>query len=246
VQQRLMLVVAHPDDESFGCGSTLLHAAAAGVRTAVVCATRGEAGEPAPGSGIPPDRLADVREHELQEAAHVLGVSSVQLLGFADSGMQGPADESTLVGAPFDAVRDAVREQVKEFRPHVVVTLDATDGHRDHARIRDATVAAVEGTRVQRVYLQCLSQELMRRWLEHSDPSSPYVSAPGTPDALVTTLIDSADLLPQREKAISAHSSQVSPYDGLPPDLYREFLTIERLQRVVPPWAGGEREIRLF
>ncbi len=42
------MVVAHPDDESFGCGSALLLAGEAGVRTAVVCATRGEAGEPSP------------------------------------------------------------------------------------------------------------------------------------------------------------------------------------------------------
>ena len=41
----LVLVVAHPDDETFGCGSLLMHAAARGVRTVVVCATRGEAGE---------------------------------------------------------------------------------------------------------------------------------------------------------------------------------------------------------
>lgn len=40
---RLMVTVAHPDDETFGCGS-LLHAAAAGAQTCVVWATRGEAG----------------------------------------------------------------------------------------------------------------------------------------------------------------------------------------------------------
>src|SRR5689334_6160436 len=97
-----MVVVAHPDDESFGCGSTLLHAAAAGARTAVVCATRGEAGEPAPGTGIARVELARVRERELRDAAVVLGVSSVRLLDFADSGMEGPADAATLAGAPFD------------------------------------------------------------------------------------------------------------------------------------------------
>jgi len=241
-----MVVVAHPDDESFGCGSTLLHAAAAGARTAVVCATRGEAGEPAPGSGIARAELARVRERELRDAAVVLGVSSVRLLDFADSGMEGPADAATLAGAPFDVVRDAVRKQLEDFRPHVVLTLDATDGHRDHARIRDATVAAVEGTRVERVYLQCFSRELVQRWLQYADPDSPYLSAPGTPEALVTTLVDSTELLAQREKAIAAHSSQVSPFDGLPADLYRDFLTVERLQRVVPPWAGGERETQLF
>lgn len=249
MQRRLMVVVAHPDDESFGCGSILLHAAASGATTAVVCATRGEAGEPSPGSGVSRAQLAAVREQELRDAAHILGVSSVQLLGFTDSGMDGEASESTLIGAPFDVVRDAVRKQLEDFSPQVVVTLDATDGHRDHARIGDATVAAVEGTKVQRVYLQCLSQELMQRWLEHAkvaDPDSPYLTAPGTPDPLVTTVLDSADLLPQREKAIAAHSSQVSPYDGLPADLYRDFLTVDRLQRVVPPWSGGKRETSLF
>src|SRR5437763_11299620 len=65
---RLQLVVAHPDDETFGCGSLLLHAAAAGATTSVVCATRGEAGE-----GGAAD-LGAVREQELRAAARLLGV----------------------------------------------------------------------------------------------------------------------------------------------------------------------------
>ena len=252
MQQRLMVVVAHPDDETFGCGSTLLHAAAAGVETAVVCATRGEAGEPAPDSGVTVAELGAVRERELHEAAALLGVSSVQLLDYADSGMAGPTDATTLVGASFDDVVDDVRARLEQFKPHVVVTLDAADGHRDHERIRDATLAAVDDMRwkVERVYLQCLSRELMQRWLDHArvaDPDSPYLTAPGTPDADLTTVIDSAALLPQRERAIAAHRSQVAPFEGLPPDLYRDFLTVERLQRVRPPvWEGGERETGLF
>src|SRR5690242_4937705 len=62
---RLQVVVAHPDDETFGCGSLLLHAAAKGATTSVVCATRGEAGEGAA------DDLGAVRERELREAARV-------------------------------------------------------------------------------------------------------------------------------------------------------------------------------
>ncbi|TAM93763.1 MAG: PIG-L family deacetylase [Jatrophihabitans sp.] len=131
---RVQVVVAHPDDETFGCGSLLLHARAAGATTAVCCATRGEAG----GTGAD---LGAVRERELREAAAVLGVDHVDLLGFLDSGMSGPAAPATLVGAPVVDVTASVRAAVDAFGPDVLVTLDASDGHRDHARIRDVTIA---------------------------------------------------------------------------------------------------------
>ncbi len=44
----LLVVVAHPDDEAFGCGSVIASASAHGLRTVVACATRGELGEPSP------------------------------------------------------------------------------------------------------------------------------------------------------------------------------------------------------
>src|SRR5688572_20109019 len=83
---RVQVVVAHPDDETFGCGSWLLHAAAAaGAVTAVCCATRGEAGEPPRGRTWQPSELAAVRERELREASALLGVERVDLLHFLDS-----------------------------------------------------------------------------------------------------------------------------------------------------------------
>jgi LmbE family N-acetylglucosaminyl deacetylase len=135
----------------------------------------------------------------------------------------------------------------------VVVTLDRSDGHRDHARVRDATLAAVERAewRVERVYLHCLLQALMRRWLEHvarDNPASQHLDAnvPGTPPELITTVVDTARHLPERERAIAAHASQVSPYEGLPADLRLAFLNAEHLIRVVPEWAGGERETDIW
>ena len=96
---RLQVVVAHPDDETFGCGSLLLHAAAAGVVTAVCCGTRGEAGEWPEEMVLPRGGIAEQRELELRAAADALGVSQVDVLDFADSGMSGDAAPSTLVGA---------------------------------------------------------------------------------------------------------------------------------------------------
>lgn len=93
---RLLVVVAHPDDESFGCGSLIALAAGGGAAVTVCCATRGEAGEPAPGSGVDADALPAVREQELRDAADLLGASEVVLLDFVDSGMAGEVDGTTL------------------------------------------------------------------------------------------------------------------------------------------------------
>ena len=249
---RLVVVVAHPDDETFGTGSVLLHAAAAGFETTVICATRGEAGEVTPGSGIDPAGLAEVREAELRRAATALGVTRVEVLGFRDSDMAGPAGPDTLVGADQNDVRDAVRTLLEDLAPDVVVTLDGGDGHRDHAAIRDATLAAVDaaGLTSTRVYLHCLPTSLMNGWVEHmrsTDPSWAHLELDslGTPDEQVTTEIDTRRFLGQRVEAMAEHRSQRSPFEGLPPELFEAFLTREHLIRVRPPRPGGPLETDL-
>ncbi len=232
---QVQVVVAHPDDETFGCGSLLLHAAAAGARTSVVCATRGEAG------GSDAADLGAIRQRELREAARLLGVDRVDLLGFTDSAMSGDAGESTLVGAPFERVVAAVRAAVDAVRPDVLVTLDASDSHRDHVRIRDAAIEAARDAGVPRVYLACLPRSLMRRWVEHMRRERPEmehldadVAALGTPDADITTVLAAAEHLPARERAMAVHASQTSPYEGLPDDLRRAFLADVHLRRIHP------------
>ncbi len=247
-QPRLQVVVAHPDDETFGCGSLLLHAAGRGALTAVCCATRGEAGGEA-GDGTD---LGAVREQELHEAADVLGVSKVDLLDFVDSGMSGDPAPGTLVAAAPEDVVTAVRRAVDQFEPDVLVTLDASDGHRDHLRMREATVAAAVACGVPSVYLLCLPRSLMRRWIEHMRSErpdighlDPEVAAIGTPDDQLTTVIPAAGHLPARERAIAVHRSQTSPFEGLPTDLRTAFLDTVHLQRVAPPWPGGPVETDL-
>lgn len=250
---RLAVVVAHPDDETFDCGSLLLHAAATGAETTVVCATRGEAGEATPGTAIGPQGLADVRERELARAAALLGVTRVELLGFRDSGMSGPPDPSSLVGVDAATVRDAVLGALDEAAPDVVVTLDASDGHRDHERIRDATLAAVEMSDrpPAHVYLHGLPRSLMRRWVAERSARDPTdeptwehlrLADLGTPDERITTVLDTGQHLERRLVAMWEHRSQRSPFDGLSPELTEAFLTREHLVRVRPAWTGGPIE----
>jgi len=233
---RYLIVVAHPDDESFGCGSVLAHAAAAGHETFVLCATRGEAGE----SRVLTDDLAGLREAELRDAGRILGVAGVRVLDHADSGMSGLAAPGTLVLADPSAVARQVGETIDELRPDLVVTLDAADGHRDHAAIRDATLAAVDAAEHPpgATYLWCLARSSMTRWADHvrasSDGDNAYlgIGELGTPDDQITTVVDVAAVLPVRWAAIRAHASQASPYDDLLPELQHEFLATDRLRLV--------------
>jgi LmbE family N-acetylglucosaminyl deacetylase len=230
---RLQVVVAHPDDETFGCGSLLLHAADAGVATAVCCASRGEAGVVREGVEVPDGGVGVLREKELRAAAEALGVHRVEVLGLRDSGMDGEAGPGTIAGAPATELRSAVRRSVVAFAPDVLVTLDASDGHRDHACVRDATVAVGAELGID-VWLHCLSRRLMRAWAQEmarQDPGSSYLAVGelGTPDDEFAVRIDTSAHLRRREQAIALHRSQVSPFEVLPPGLRREFLTLEHL-----------------
>lgn len=253
MEERLLVAVAHPDDETFGCGSLLAHAAERGVPSVVACATRGEAGSPTPGRGLDDADMAVVREAELRAAAAFLGVERVELFDWADSGMEGEPAAGTLVAAPLDDVANRIVALIDEVQPTVVVTLDASDGHRDHAHMRDAVLLAVEraGWNVGRTYLHCLPQQLMRRWVEalvEQQPDSEHLGLGdlGTPPEQITTIVDTSDLLERREQAMSLHRSQTSPYEVMPADLRREFLTSENLQRVRPVWNSSDIETDIF
>ncbi len=94
---RMLVVVAHPDDETFGTGSCIAHAAANGVDVTVCCATRGEAGEDTSGTTASREELARVREAELRAAAAVLGARNVVVFHFGDSHMQGEPKPGSLM-----------------------------------------------------------------------------------------------------------------------------------------------------
>src|SRR5205085_9726042 len=138
---------------------------AAGDETMVLCATRGEAGE----SRFPTADLAAQREKELRAAASILGVGTVELLGYVDSGMAGDPEPGTLAAADPSLVASEVQSVIDAFRPDVVVTPDGSDGHRDHAAIRDATLAAADSShhRPAATYLWCLARSSMVRWAAH-------------------------------------------------------------------------------
>ena len=126
---RVLAVVAHPDDESFGLGAVISSFTASDVVVDILCLTRGEASTLHGVEGA----LSEIREHELRAAADALGARDVDLRTLPDGGL-----------ADLDpAVPDAeIERAVAASRPHGILTFDTTgiSGHPDHVAATDAAV----------------------------------------------------------------------------------------------------------
>ena len=158
---RLLAVLAHPDDESFGTGGTLALYARRGVEVHLVCATRGEAGEVEAQHLEGHDSVAGLREQELRCAADVLSLAGVHFLEYRDSGMPGSPDNQhpqALVNAPQEEVARRVATWIRQLQPQVVITFDPAGGYRhpDHIAIHQATVLAFQMAGDQSVSLDNL------------------------------------------------------------------------------------------
>ena len=146
--KRILSVLAHPDDESFGMGGTLAKYASEGATVHLICATRGEAGEVDPECLTGYDSIAELRVKELSCAVEALGIDSFHLLSYRDSGMAGSPDNDhpqALMNAPLDEVAGEIAAYIREFKPQVVLTFDPVGGYRhpDHIFINKATTRGV-------------------------------------------------------------------------------------------------------
>ncbi len=164
MNKHLLLVHAHPDDESIGQGATMARYVAEGIGVTLVTCTGGEMGEIL----VPEmehmaadkdDTLADQRQIELDNAMKALGVTDYRYLGgfkrYRDSGMQWHADghavpsdvvhENAFWNADLTEAANHLVEIIREVRPQVLVTYDEFGGygHPDHIQAhRVATYAA--------------------------------------------------------------------------------------------------------
>src|SRR4051794_16745389 len=152
---RMLLVHAHPDDESIGTGATMARYAAEGAHVCLVTCTRGEEGEVVPEDlrHLSGDRLGEYRVGELARACAALGVRDHRFLGgvgrWRDSGMMGlPSndDPRCFWRADLDEAAGELVRVVREVRPQVIVTYDDNGfyGHPDHIQAHRVARRAFE------------------------------------------------------------------------------------------------------
>jgi mycothiol S-conjugate amidase len=176
----LLIIYAHPDDESFGNAGTIARYAASGVGVHYACATRGECGTVAAEHLRDHTDIAALRTAELDCAAQALGLAAVHHLGYRDSGMPGTPDNehpSALVQAPREQVTGQLVALVRILRPEVVVTFNPYGGygHPDHIAIHHAALAAFTAAADPAYYPEQIAEGLAP-WA----PSKLYYSTFGT------------------------------------------------------------------
>jgi LmbE family N-acetylglucosaminyl deacetylase/SAM-dependent methyltransferase len=132
---RLVVVAAHPDDESLGAGGLIATATRLGLPVEIVCATDGEGSHPDSPTRTP-EELALVRVHEGRLAAHELGAPDPHRLGLPDGSVADHHDDLT---------RRLV-ELVGDGRGEVIVAPWRHDGHPDHEAAGRAAAAAARRT----------------------------------------------------------------------------------------------------
>ncbi|HWE90529.1 MAG TPA: N-acetyl-1-D-myo-inositol-2-amino-2-deoxy-alpha-D-glucopyranoside deacetylase [Pseudonocardiaceae bacterium] len=155
---RLLLVHAHPDDETSTTGVTIAHYRARGIPVTLVTCTRGERGENAlvkgnhDGSDDSAERLGELRVAELRSAASELGLTDVRFLGgpgsWWDSGMADARVHHPRAFADGDLAEQIGQlvAIIREVRPQVILTYDENGGygHPDHIRAHDVAIAAYD------------------------------------------------------------------------------------------------------
>ena len=246
---------AHPDDEAIATGGSMAKAARDGHRVVLVCATRGEQGKPQPGVLDEGEELWRRRERELGQAARILGVSRLEFLGYADSGMMGEASNDAPGSFWTADVEEAARRLARildEEKPQVLTVYDPNGGygHPDHIQVHRVGMRAAELSDVRDVFMSTINRDHTMRLIaqadevgfEVDDEVRDSVHTWGVPEGDIDTAVDVTGFLNEKRAAMAAHASQIaanSPFLGMPPNVFAVAWGTEWYVRVSGDHQGG-------
>ncbi len=234
VKKRLLAVWAHPDDESFGPVGTTCLAHDAGWETALITATRGEAGQNA---GTLPDgaQIGDLRERELRCAAAQIGIDQLHVWHYPDGG---------LASLPPNTLLDEIMAVMRAWQPQIVITFgsDGITGHSDHIAVSTATTDAFHRLRDE------LNADGPQRLLYVTVPPDQRIDqrmGTAPPSGPAHVVLDVRAYKDVKLAALHCHASQRADWEPMLHD--RDWLRTDRFTRAYPPAHADETlETSLF
>lgn len=211
--KRMLLVFAHPDDESFSCGGLVPKYVANGWHVDLVCATRGERGSSGPYQHARQITVAQLRQKELEKAADILGIASITFLEYPDGKL------SQLTPGELE---DKVYQTFQTFTPDVVVTFESNgiSNHPDHIKLTLSTTVAFqkyaqyaleeEIPRSPKLYYACIPDSVVQyaqkiKMIPHQSFGNPWR---GVEDKRITTVVNISKFTKVKIQALRTHITQ--------------------------------------
>ncbi len=192
--QRILVIMAHPDDAEFICGGTVARLFAEGRDISYVLVTSGNRGSHE--AGMTMERLAKIREDEQRHAAEVLGVREVAFLGYNDG------DVEVNLGLRKDLVH-----AIRRVQPDVLFTFDPWrpyEIHPDHRNVGLCALDAVASARMPMYYPEQLNSGMTEHRLKQV-----YFFSTSLPNHWV----DVSDFMDKKLEALRCHTSQMGDPD---------------------------------
>ncbi len=192
--QRILVILAHPDDAEFICGGTMARLAAEGRDIFYLLVTSGNRGSHDPEMTM--ERLGKIREEEQRHAAEVLGVREVTFLGHNDGEVE----------ANLELRRELV-QGIRRVQPDVLFTFDPWrpyEIHPDHRNVGLCALDALAAARMPMYYPEQLSGEITAHRLKQV-----YLFSTHQPNFWV----DVSDYMDKKLEALHCHTSQVTNPD---------------------------------
>ena len=232
---RILLVHAHPDDETINNGATMALYAALGAQVTLITCTRGEEGEVLTPelthlSSSETDSLGEHREIELANAMKALGVTDFRFLAegegkYRDSGMMGtePNNRADVFWqADLEEASDYLVKVIDEVKPHILITYDEIGGygHPDHIQAHRVAMRASEKSKwqIQKIYWNTMPKSVLAESMaKMKELGSDFFGADNVDDlpfakedSFVTSLIDGNSYVDAKMAAMKAHHTQIS------------------------------------
>ena len=225
-----LFIYAHPDGETFSAAGTISLLRSKDWRVVLVCATLGEKGKCGEPPLCTPEELPAMRERELRDAACVIDLSEIHLLGYKDK---------ELASAPPDEIRRKLVAIIRAEQPELVFTFDPNgfNVHPDHVAISRFTSDAIAAAADARWYPETgephavpslLWNTLLEPWQEASDT---VASEPG-----IDVVLDTSAWAERKQAALRAHRTQhksVEHHFFSRPNL-QQILSVETWRRAWP------------
>jgi N-acetylglucosamine malate deacetylase 2 len=241
---RIMCIFPHPDDEIV-CAGTLKALDSQGKETILLTLTRGEAGS---SNGLVDEsdpirkkqQLGEIRSRELDAVSQLLGIDSLEIFDFPDSGM---------VDLPPSEVKRVIEEGIDRYQPSTIITYDdriGLYGHPDHVAIARYVLEIFESRRnqpdfpVQSLYQVTLPKPMIETAMQISDyfkQNYPTLAENGLPDP--TFAVKITQFGTYKREAMLLHRSQRPTFDDMqpffdrfPPAIYFRIFDKEYFARV--------------